>query len=1180
MTILPSDIKLLESERMRDTPDGGGRMTGRVIPSGEAGNIFPKVSRVDAVYGRVNLRKIYIAVRTATLDMYAGAHAIITEPPENDRISCVLFSTGSAFDTRAAARDRIESYVVAGPLSRMRLYGNQLVGQKAILCYQPEGEPLPDVGDVLVLSVEPGSVRQYVRLTDVAHEVRTFTDNVGDYRRRVLTLKIGSSLQQTFTGAEVSRYSTDNSPTKVRVTQVADASRYYGLQPLTEDGELGATALRLASVYAPLVPSTQRETGVSLAEMSGSQQTPAAADVRIDATAGSPIYLSTSGVNRFYVGRSIQPGSIRARRSSSWPVRSDDGAGLLVIDGADTIEWRFQVNYEEGWFEGIGGYTNAQINMFEYLPAPTAAGSAHTLDIPVTLGTRGTVYTPVLSPLPAPGALIVDFRALGRWYRLRDNGAGQLVANDPSEGTGSVDYVTGAVIVTLGALPDVGSSVIVSWGSPAHYAIRAGVSTDAETALRLDYTMGHAPIVPGSVTISYPVGGNSRNVTDPGANGNLTGTGVSGTIDYATGAVTLLFTAPPDRAAVIGNAYTWRDGAGLYSGTTATVSGGQFTVPGTAPFRNGGTMTFATAGGPGSIPVYITSGGQVRVRRGKWLPSGWQGNDWEWSNQQVGTFDAGTGVVTLTSSIAAARRVWVDTGPGASGWPTGEWQNAATSWAVTGVADIAVERDTEAFDPQAVSGEQISPSQVGLQLDLTATVGDAVVPGSVMFRATGKTYVDRNGTLYADLDPTTGAGMAAGSIDYATGVATLTWWGDNVALNRVVDACLTQYGEFTATEVYFRTAGSPLRPGSLYVQATTIDGDLISATADQSGNISGPWMRGTVEQSMGVVRVEFGQEVASEWQAREILPGTLRYSCVVLTNLPLEASILGLDPVRLPMDGRVPIYRPADMVVVHNTQRTTLPDPVTAGQTYDVGRTDCAVIVLEDAAGDELAADRYVADLAAGTVTIAADWNGAGVAQPLVAVHRIEHMSLLADVQINGQVELTDALQREFPAEGTYVSSALIFGSEAGGLQAYVTSLFDQQSWTSVWSDSLIGSQANAQYDDINFPVEILNESAVTERWRIHFTSTTAFQVFGENLGLIATGNTSTDLAPINPVTGEAYFVLRAAGWGGGWATGNNMRFNTVGANGPVWIARTILAGATLAGDRFHLEARGDVDVE
>ena len=93
MTILQSDIRLLESERMTDTPDGGGRRTSRVIADGVAGNIFPKISRVDSVYGRINIRHLYGHVNTANVDMYAGAHAIITDAPDNPRIGVLLFPT-------------------------------------------------------------------------------------------------------------------------------------------------------------------------------------------------------------------------------------------------------------------------------------------------------------------------------------------------------------------------------------------------------------------------------------------------------------------------------------------------------------------------------------------------------------------------------------------------------------------------------------------------------------------------------------------------------------------------------------------------------------------------------------------------------------------------------------------------------------------------------------------------------------------------------------------------------------------------------------------------------------------------------------------------------------------------------------------------------------------------------
>jgi hypothetical protein len=93
------------------------------------------------------------------------------------------------------------------------------------------------------------------------------------------------------------------------------------------------------------------------------------------------------------------------------------------------------------------------------------------------------------------------------------------------------------------------------------------------------------------------------------------------------------------------------------------------------------------------------------------------------------------------------------------------------------------------------------------------------------------------------------------------------------------------------------------------------------------------------------------------------------------------------------------------------------------------------------------------------------------------------------------------------------------------------------------------------------------------------FTNTTSFNVIGENVGVIATGNTGTNCAPTNPATGQPYFTIPSTGWGLGWATGNVLRFNTVGAVVPVWVARTILQGPeTVVDDDFTILVRGDVD--
>ena len=70
--------------------------------------------------------------------------------------------------------------------------------------------------------------------------------------------------------------------------------------------------------------------------------------------------------------------------------------------------------------------------------------------------------------------------------------------------------------------------------------------------------------------------------------------------------------------------------------------------------------------------------------------------------------------------------------------------------------------ETEEFDLPALS------------LDLTPSSTAAIVPGSLMLTYGGRTYIDRNGTLYYGISATTGAGTAGGTIDYTTGVATIT----------------------------------------------------------------------------------------------------------------------------------------------------------------------------------------------------------------------------------------------------------------------------------------------------------------------------------------------------------------------------------------------------------------------
>lgn len=574
--------------------------------------------------------------------------------------------------------------------------------------------------------------------------------------------------------------------------------------------------------------------------------------------------------------------------------------------------------------------------------------------------------------------------------------------------------------------------------------------------------------------------------------------------------------------------------------------------------------------------------------------------DGGFSGVQFGSVDYASGVITLKPTDAYTITEWDRASGGGSSNGQSENESKLTEWQKRQEQDTwgngSLVRVRFVPDTGTPTARSVNLGELPLQLRLAPVTSETIVPGSVSFIFAGLYYVDRNGSLFTNITVADRVGINAGTIDYKTGLCELTYWAAGAELTVGQDvvkvlSLLTTYGEHTAENAFFRTAGSPLRPASLYVQVVAEDGELLTGFADTNGVITGDHMRGQVEQDMGVVNVEFGEMVTAEgneaepwydedlvvggmiWRPRLVIPSTLRYNAVVLSSVPLNADILGLDPVRLPADGRVPIYRTGDVVVVHHTDSYELPDPAVAGATYSVGRTDLAGLWLVDANNAKISREHYAVDLEAGTVTMAADLDLGAIPQPLQAKHRIEQMVSVTDVQINGQMAISAPLARTFP-DGSLVSGALLFGD----VNAQATNLFDQQTWTGEWSDQRIGSQATGEYNTIDYPIEVLNEGAVTERWRIAFTSSSAFQVIGENLGVIATGTTSGDVAPVNPVTGEPYFVMRSGGFGAGWAAGNQIRFNTKAAAPPIWIARTVLPGASLAGDSFSLQLRGDID--
>lgn len=1185
MTILSTDIKLMASERLTDNDDGGGQMSAVEIEDGVVNNLFPDISRLDRTYGRVNLRKLYLAVRTANQDVYYGSHAIVTDPPDDPRVSTLIFSTESYTDERVDAKNRIESYVVPGPKTRYTVYGTQLQGQRTLLLFADVDADLPKIGEAYVLSDEQGEnddgtpnvmKYQYVRITENDSIVQEFEDSQGKYEKRIITLGISEALRETYTGVESpDRVHKENkTTTKFRTTSVADASRYYSIVPLQEPLSAGDVQVRCSTIYGQLVPSSTAESAA--ADI-------AAGELGTNLVASGPAYQVDpgNGWSSGYFGRPIVPGSLSIT-GTNW---SDDSAGQ-IRDAGGVL--RGEVEYSTGYVELLSN-TNGNILA---QPATSVMEPTMTAAKPISLANRGYNYIQTLRPIPQPGTLVVDYLAEGEWYRMRDDGSGNL--SDEYGGAGNINFVTGTVVVTTGGLPDVDSNVIFSWATPSHYEER---TADPQIQLPTLMTQVSAKeFLPGSVELTWEAGGQTMTATDDGV-GNLTGD-ATGRLIYGTGQIGFRPALVPASGATLTINYDRGvQQTDIFTSSEITEMGDSMVMTLPGPIR------------PGTVRLTFTlAWDKLRERERVALDDGSIGSTFEESSgtADIEWIDNGDGTLS-PQRVGRDGQTFVDgVGLGAINYTTGEltvahsfsWDSAENDSTIDYSLNSAVTAyyQEDSVIPDAMTESSTLPD---VTLDLLPTIARYIVPGSLEFVWGNKTYIDREGTLYTDWDRQTGAATPAGSINYATGIVSLYGYAGGHGNSVDIKTLVARYEQSPSVEsVYFRTPGAPLRPASLYLRAVEMDGSLISATADLSGEIDTPEMEGFINYQTGIVDVRFRKFVNApdvppallnnpSWVAEnEQIDGTYRmavfvdassikYNAVFYSQMPLNSDILGLDPVRLPMNGKVPVIRAGDVVVIHSTQTEALPNPLSAGQTINLSRDQLARVELIDNAGETVDAALYTVDRQAGTITMADPLDLSAYTQPLQAKHRIEDMSLVNEAQINGQITLVGGVSRAYDPADTWISSALIFGD----LGSRVHHLFSQATWTSEWADERIGNPTTAQYNDRLYPIQVDNKNSIRERWAIIFTDSYTFNIVGEVSGVIGTGSTSSDCAPLNPVTGEPYFTLFAPGWGSGWATNNVLRFNTDAAHAPVWVARTTVSGAaTHDDDSFKIEARGDSD--
>jgi hypothetical protein len=661
MTILEGDIQVMLSQVLADVPEGGGAATGTPMTDGVSNNLFPDISELDRVYGDVALRKVFPAVRTENTDTYFGAHVIVADPPDDPDVSVVLFSTGNAFDVRSDATTRIEAYLTQGARYSGLLYGNHITGQAVITLIQRETADLPPVGTTLVLRKAEGlssQTEQFVRVTDVDSVVHEFDDGLASepFKRRVVTCQISDQLRYDFPGFEAVRYDATidfTGRTKLYNTLVADAARYYGVVKSTAAAALGDFIVQAEGIFSQLVPSARAETPIADAR---TNQRSAALVPGANGAVALSLVLNFSPAAPIYVGGGILPGTLVVSRSGT---TLTDVGGVLQINSSGTAVGT--VDYANGVLalaQQVGSVSD--VTNISYIPAGVPTVVNESFGIPVTQTSQRLSYVMTLTPAPAKASLQVSYLAQGRWYVLQEDGSGALRGGTPSVGAGSLNFTTGTVTITLGALPDVGSRIIFAWASRAGASV---ISASGDARFYFLHTLYRA-IKPGTLVVTWN-DGVARSATD--SNGLLIGD-ATGPVAYSYGGVTL----SPNTLPAKGTPITFTILSSVANAgtiTTLTSSGANWTASLPTPIRALSVELAVVMEAPvrqypgvdetvkSLLRVYDNGTGDLLITN-------------QTGTLAVGTIDYGTGVVTLAKSVASFKSVqgvWTTATPLAGG---------------------------------------------------------------------------------------------------------------------------------------------------------------------------------------------------------------------------------------------------------------------------------------------------------------------------------------------------------------------------------------------------------------------------------------------------------------------------------------------------------------------------------
>ncbi len=523
--IKQQDLKFFPSERLTDTDDGGGLRVGTPL-TGEVNELFNPVSDVDRTLGGFDMRLIYAGVDRDDDEPLLGANTIIATPPADPSVSYLLMAAHRYGELRAEAASHVASYTTKSIQSRMTLLGTQSQNSNVILAYQTVGEPLPKVGEAYCLDQNKTGypvAEQYVQITKATSEVRTFRENNEDFEKLVVTMEISQPLKSEFIGvAYPSRYH-QTPPCLIKEVSVTDAARFFGCKKLAVQANQDDRSIKVEDIFEKIIPTTRAETPLINVDAGG--VTAGYFDAAKTANDGIITYETNqpfeAGIT-FYTGMPITPGSLEIDAPGE---TLTDSNGTLLAAGTSVGT----VNYGRGEATLSGDAPSYNgLKTIKFRPAGSPSKVSDSAMIIIDETNQAFNYTLTIDPAPSPGSLVLSYMSQGRWYDLRDNGSGLLSGYSDDYGSGSVMYNISTVTANLGALPDAGSAILLTWATESSCINRANI-TPPNPGITID--LNSETIVPTTLSITWNDGTTNQTATDTTA-GEISGTGLSGKAFY------------------------------------------------------------------------------------------------------------------------------------------------------------------------------------------------------------------------------------------------------------------------------------------------------------------------------------------------------------------------------------------------------------------------------------------------------------------------------------------------------------------------------------------------------------------------------------------------------------------------------------------------------------------------